>query len=113
MPDLTPTQEEWRETGIRHIQVSSHGRIKDTWTNSIRSCQVGKDGRLMIQIRHALHQDRSYTVPVAKLVLIAFVGHPSDPTEATPLHIDKDLLNCHVDNLQWAPQYRAKRHHRS
>ena len=106
-----PQEEQWAPTGFPHIVVSDQGRVKDTWTGSIRKMFLNQEGKVTVQARHPNQGDRSYNLPVAKLVLVAFVGHHNDPTFGTPLHIDGDFTNCKLENLTWAPLHHTKKYY--
>jgi hypothetical protein len=45
---------------------------------------------------------------LALLVSSAFI--PQRTGWNTPIHFDGDLMNCHVDNLDWRPRWFAIRH---
>lgn len=49
---------------------------------------------------------------VALLVAQAFLGPATPVTFDTPIHLDGDLSNCHVDNLMWRPRWFSLHYHK-
>lgn len=51
-----------------------------------------------------------YQRGLARIVASAFVEKPME-TFDTPINLDGDRFNCHVDNLMWRPRWFAIRYH--
>lgn len=66
------------------------------------------------QIKVTLYRDgRSYTKSVALLVAKAWLYNDWNPdVYDTPIHLDNDLTNNHVDNLAWRPRWFAIKYQR-
>jgi hypothetical protein len=96
--------ERWREIDLfPGYSVSDHGRIRsDRWTKLL-SLNVNQYGLLQVGLmRDGIQHHRSVPLLVAKAFLPAIPG-PFD----TPINLDGDRLNNHVDNLMWRPRWFA------
>lgn len=47
---------------------------------------------------------------VSKLISETFLPSPVQPSFNTPIHLDGDLANCAVNNLDWRPRWFAMKH---
>jgi hypothetical protein len=88
--------EEWRNTIIPHIQVSSYGRVKDLHTGNI--IRFMKTNRY-----HSVHwvtKDNTWrSFYVHRLLAEAFVPNPNGFCNVR--FIDKDIDNIQINNLKW------------
>lgn len=63
-------------------------------------------------INVGLYRDgRQYKRSVAVLVAEAFLPRAVPETFDTPIHLDGDLANNHVENLMWRPRWFARAYH--
>ena len=85
--------EEWRTVpGFETYEVSDAGRVRHTVTKQIRALCYSKQRYARLGLRH---KHRNHTMPVHKLVLLAFVG-PSNGLHVNHKNFDRTdnrLLN--------------------
>lgn len=79
--------------------ASNLGNIKSTK----RGDKLLKTGKSKLgYITLMLYVDRKLrTSYVSRLVLSAFKGYPAEPNLCYANHIDGDINNCNLDNLEW------------
>lgn len=90
--------------------VSNHGRIQNLVHGRIMAPNVNQRGAPMA----GLYQDddnRQHKRSIALLVANAFLQPPDSPND-TPIHLDGDKANAHVDNLMWRPRWFAIAFHK-
>ena len=101
--------EEWEPVfGFENYSISNHGRVRNESTGRIMSLTL--NGRGIVQagmVRDSKQHKRSVTVLVAK----TFLDPPFPETFDTPINLDGDRLNNHVDNLMWRPRWFAYLYH--
>lgn len=102
-------EELWKE--IDHFpgyQVSTFGRVRSDKTERILSLNLNQYGLLQVGLmRNGIQFHRSVPLLVAK----AFIFQPSGPFD-TPINLDGDRHNNHVDNLVWRPRWFAIKYNR-
>lgn len=96
--------ERWKEIEqFPGYSVSNHGRIRADRSGRILALNVNQFGLLQVGLmRDGIQHHRS--VPL--LVATAFLPPLSGPFD-TPINLDGDRLNNHVDNLMWRPRWFA------
>lgn len=83
--------------------VSQEGRVRNDEFDRILTPSRTGGGHVMIgMVRNGVQYKRA----LARLVLTHHVLVP-EPEFNTPIHLDSDLANCHVDNLMWRPRWFA------
>jgi hypothetical protein len=83
--------------------VSDHGRIQADKSGRILSLSENQYGVLHVgMMRDGVQRHRSVPLLVAK----AFIEPPVGPFD-TPINLDGDRHNNHVDNLTWRPRWFA------
>ena len=94
--------EEWRTVIIDEEEycysVSSYGRVRNDETNYVLKPKVITDGYLQVTL---YKNGKQKLLQVHRLVAIMFIPN-DDPVNKTVVHhIDHNVQNNHVDNLQW------------
>jgi hypothetical protein len=100
------------ETSIRRGRPRKDGsRSSGTWKPLTRQWH-NSNKRLQVTITVMTKQKdpdgnfvtayKSKTVPVAREVLLAFVGHPPDDKHIYIGYVDNNPRNCHIANLFWS-----------
>lgn len=89
--------------------ISNFGRVLNVETDLIKTPSPNQQGIPSV----SFVKDRvQYRRSVAKLVAEAFLDKREKyPQFNTPIHLDGDRFNCHVDNLVWRPLWFASRYH--
>lgn len=88
--------------------VSDHGRVMNQDTETIKIPSANQQGIPNVNLsRMGLQCRRS----VALLVANAFLDPPIRESFDTPINLDGDRFNNHVDNLMWRPLWFARRYH--
>lgn len=99
--------EHWRSIPLfPGYSVSDHGRIRADKSRRILSLSTNQFGVLQVGMMREGEQ-RHRSVPL--LVARAFIPSPSEPFD-TPINLDGDRYNNHVDNLAWRPRWFAIRY---
>lgn len=89
--------------------MSNFGRIRNDDTDRILTLTVNQHGVVQVGlVRNGAQFKRS----VALLVAQAFLDPPHPETFDTPIHLDGDKFNNHIDNLMWRPRWFAVRYQR-
>lgn len=81
--------------------ISDQGRVMSTKRKSgphILSQKLTKSGYQVVMISVKCNLVSLY---VARLVLAAFEGYPADPWLCVAHHLDGDMSNCTLENLEW------------
>jgi NUMOD4 motif len=96
--------ESWRP--IEHFpeySVSNYGRIRTDKSGRILVLSENQYGLLQVgMMRDGIQYHRSVPLLVAK----AFIPEPDGPFD-TPINLDGDRHNNHIDNLAWRPRWFA------
>jgi hypothetical protein len=86
-----------------NYSVSNHGRVRFDKTGRILRCNVNQYGLLQVGLMHdGIQRHRSVPLLVAR----AFLPDVPGPFD-TPINLDGDRHNNHVDNLVWRPRWFA------
>lgn len=83
--------------------VSNHGRICSNKTGRFLSTYENQSGLVQVGLMYNGEQ-KHRSVPL--LVAKAFIPQPSGPFD-TPINLDGNRHNNHVDNLIWRPRWFA------
>jgi hypothetical protein len=96
--------ERWREIDLfPDYSVSDHGRIRSDRWGKYLSLNENQYGLVQVGLmRDGIQHHRSVPLLVAKAFLPPIPG-PFD----TPINLDGDRHNNHVDNLMWRPRWFA------
>lgn len=100
--------EKWKE--IRKFpgySVSDHGRVRSDRTGRILAVNENQSGLVYVGL---VRQGIQYHRSVPLLVANAFIFRPYGPFD-TPINLDGDRFNNHVDNLEWRPRWFAIKYH--
>jgi hypothetical protein len=101
--------EHWREIlDFPGYSVSNYGRIRTDKTGRVLVTYENQFGLLQVgMMQNGIQCHRS--VPL--LVAYTFIPQPSEAFD-TPINLDGDRHNNHVDNLLWRPRWFAVRYNR-
>jgi sulfur carrier protein ThiS len=101
--------EQWRPIkGFAKYSVSNYGRFRKEKTGHILVVSLNQYGVACVGLmRDGIQFHRS----VPKLVADAFIPSLRGPFD-TPINLDGDRLNNHVDNLAWRPRWFAVKYNR-
>lgn len=104
MADLVPIEE------FPDYLVSRDGQVLTGWKKRPIRPSLTRNGAVKI----TLYADGvPYTRSLALLVAKAHLYNDHDPDIFnTPIHLDNDLRNNHVDNLMWRPRWFAGKYQR-
>lgn len=91
--------------GFPDYVVDRDGTVYTAWKSRPRKPSFTREGAVKI----TLYRDgKAYTKSLALLVAKAHLYNDHDPEIFdTPIHLDNDLSNNHVDNLAWRPRWFA------
>jgi NUMOD4 motif len=99
--------EEWKT--IEHFpeySVSNYGQVRTNKSGRILQLNINQYGLLQVGLmKDGVQRHRSVPLLVAKAFLPELPG-PFD----TPINLDGDRFNNHVDNLLWRPRWFAIRY---
>lgn len=94
--------------GFPGYSVSNQGSVRNDQTGKVMALTVNQQGIVMVgMVRDKEQYKRSVTLLVAR----TFLDDPVNPNFDTPINLDGDRLNNHVDNLMWRPRWFAVRYH--
>lgn len=82
------------------IRNDKFDRLMVTSTNQFGILQVG-----------LMRDGRQYKRSVVLIVAREFLDPPTPPTFNTPIQLDGDRTNCHIQNLMWRPRWFAVKYH--
>jgi hypothetical protein len=91
--------------GYPGYSASNYGRIRNDKRLLVLTHTALRDHRPFVKL--SLHGEQ-VTRNVSKLVCDAFISPNRDWD--TPIHLDGNLWNCHVDNMEWRPRWFAIKH---
>lgn len=88
--------------------VSNHGRVMTISTERIKTASPNQQGIATVNLQREGRQNRRSLAPI---VLREFgTPHPNSYFD-TPIHLDGDRFNCHINNLAWRPRWFAVKYH--
>ena len=101
-------EEKWGEIrGFESYKVSNHGRIARSSTGRPLRFYLNQQGVVCVGLMRG-HVQFKRSVPL--LVARAFIPKPA--RHDTPINLDGDRWNCHVENLAWRPRWFAVEYNR-
>lgn len=82
-------------------KIFSDGRIYSNYKKDFMTLIPDKDGYLKVILSGGSRANK-VCVRVHKLILLTFKGNPpKDMIDPTVNHIDHNIKNNHIDNLEW------------
>lgn len=80
--------------------ISNMGRVQSRKRKDwcFLSLHINRLGYLEVQV---FNKCKASFINVAREVLAAFRGYPSDPWLCVAKHLNGDLLDCRLENLEW------------
>jgi hypothetical protein len=84
--------------------ISSHGRVVNDASGKMMSTYYNRQGIVIVGLWDNPIQ---HTRSVARLVALAFLPKTEFDNFNTPIQLDGDRDNCHVENLAWRPRWFA------
>lgn len=101
--------ENWKEIpSFPGYSVSDHGQIRNDRTDLILSLSENQQGLSMVGL---VRDGKQFHRSVALLVVKAFVENTYEAFD-TPINLDGNRGNNHVDNLVWRPRWFAVQYNR-
>jgi len=96
--------EEWEPIkGFEDYSVSNFGNIRTNKTGRLLALNINQFGLVQVGLmKDGVQYHRSVPLLVAK----AFLPRDSEPFD-TPINLDGDRYNNHVENLMWRPRWFA------
>lgn len=102
--------EQWRIIlDFPRYEVSTYGRVRNRFTDRIMRMNQNQSGLLYVGLVDEQGVQHIKSVPL--LVARAFLLRPYGAFD-TPINLNGDRLNNHVDNLMWRPRWFARRYNR-
>jgi hypothetical protein len=96
--------EEWRPiSGFPGYSVNPLGQVRRDSSNRLLIPRINQYGVPYVGL---MREWRQCIRSLPRLVARAFLMPPSEIFD-TPIQLDGDPLNCHVDNLMWRPRWYA------
>lgn len=89
--------------GFPGYSVNPLGQIKKDSTGRLLHTRINQYGVPYVGL---MREWRQCIRSLPRLVATAFVEQPNEIFD-TPINLDGDRSNCHVDNLQWRPRWYA------
>lgn len=93
---------------FEEYSVSNFGRVRSNKTDRILSLNLNQYGVLQVGL---MREGKQFHRSVPLLVAKAFIPIRKGPFD-TPINLDGDRTNNHVDNLLWRPRWFAIRYNR-
>lgn len=102
--------ENWAEIpGFDKYMISDHGKVWNRFTD--RLLKNGRTQHFTCYVSLTDDNKKLCTRSLPLLVATAFL--PNDnPNFDTPIQLDSNFGNCHVDNLMWRPRWFARKYNR-
>ena len=102
-------KEIWKEIEeFPNYSVSNFGRVRSNFSERILVAYPNQSG--LVQVGLMLN-GKQYHRSVPLLVAKAFIPQPSGPFD-TPINLDGNRHNNHVDNLMWRPRWFAVKYNK-
>lgn len=96
--------EEWVAVeGFPGYSVSPLGQVRKDSTNRVLHTRINQYGVPYVGL---MRNWKQCIRSLPRLVALAFIPQPNDIFD-TPISLDGDRTNCHVDNLLWRPRWYA------
>ena len=89
-------KEEWKTTEYENYEVSIFGNVRNKTTGRILKT-MNNGGYNIVGLSN---NSKTKTIPVHRLVALTFIENPENKAHVN--HIDKNSLNNHLTNLEWA-----------
>lgn len=100
---------QWKEIeDFPGYSVSNLGRVRNDDTDRILTLQRNQHGVIHVGL---VRDGRQYKRSVALLVCQAWLPETIEAFD-TPIHLDGDPSNNHIDNLMWRPRWFAMKYQR-
>lgn len=94
--------------GFPDYVVDVDGSVYTAHRQRLRRPSHTREGAVKITL---YHDGKPHTRSLARIVANAHLYNDHDPEIFdTPIHLDNDLSNNHVDNLAWRPRWFAKKY---
>lgn len=87
------------------------GQVRNDRTGRLLVLTLSRARNGLVQVG-LVKNGLQYKRGVALLVANAFLEPPNPPTFDTPINLDGDRTNNHVENLMWRPRWFAIKYHR-
>lgn len=102
-------QEQWADIDeFPGYAVSSFGRVMHIRSRQIKKPTPNQQGIPSV----IFYKDKTrYRRSVSILVATYFLPRPERISFDTPINLDGDRFNNHVDNLEWRPRWFAQKYH--
>lgn len=100
--------EQWKPIPGFNYSVSNCGRVRSEKTGRIMALSNNQFGVVSVGM---MRDGEQYHRSVPLLVAKAFIKQPSEAFD-TPINLDGDRYNNHVDNLAWRPRWFAVKYNR-
>lgn len=101
-----PTWEPIR--GFPGYSISPQGKVRHDKNKRLVRPRYNQYGTPYVGLMKGWQQ---YTRSLSRLVATTFLSSPTDIFN-TPIHLDGDPTNCHVENLMWRPRWYAVKYKR-
>ena len=101
--------EQWKSIPGFNYSVSDHGQIRSDKTGRIMALNQNQYGVLTVGM---MRDGEQYHRSVPLLVARAFLGKHQLDAFDTPINLDGDRLNNHIENLVWRPRWFAVKYNR-
>jgi hypothetical protein len=83
--------------------VNPLGQVRKDATGRVLHTRINQYGVPYVGL---MREGRQCIRSLPRLVISAFVDQPNDIFD-TPINLDGDRTNCHIDNLAWRPRWYA------
>jgi hypothetical protein len=102
-------KEVWKQVeDFENYSVSNFGRVRSNWSERILVSYANQSGLVQVGL---MKNGKQYHRSVPLLVARFFIPQPSGPFD-TPINLDGNRNNNHVDNLMWRPRWFAVKYNK-
>jgi hypothetical protein len=106
---MASTDDRWEPVrGFPGYSINAKGQVRHDKNQRLVRPRYNQYGVPYVGLMKGWQQ---YNRGLARLVATAFLSLPTDIFN-TPIHLDGDQSNCHVDNLMWRPRWYAVKYKR-
>lgn len=103
--------EQWLSVeGFENYAVSNLGAVRNVRRDHLLSPSINRQGIAKVTLFDS--EGRATSRSIATLVASAFLERHEKPAFTTPIQLDGDRTNCHIENLMWRPRWFAVDYHR-